>query len=57
MDLIEKYISENKSKILKAKKELAFLKKSEKLKKITDLGKRRKEKIEDYLFSQGIFDI
>jgi len=51
--LIEKYIGEN---IDKAKKELAFLKKSEKMKKITDAGKKRKEKLEDYLVSKGIFD-
>lgn len=53
--LVEKYLGENKIK--KAKEELADLKKFEKMGKLTLAGQKRKEKIEDFLFSQGIFDI
>ena len=53
--LVEKYLCEAMT-VDKAKKELSFLRKSERMKKITDAGKRRKEQLEDYLYSKGIFD-
>lgn len=55
----KQYITEDNenNKIKKAKGELELLKKSEKLGKLTDLGKRRKEAIIDFLYSRGIFDI
>jgi hypothetical protein len=54
-----KYLTEDSenNKIKKAKRELELLKKSEKLGKLTDLGKRRKEVIIDFLYSRGIFDV
>jgi ribosomal protein L29 len=55
-NLINKYLNENDQKIAQAKKELAYLRKSEKMGKLTDQGKRKIERIENYLFSKGIFD-
>lgn len=56
--IIEKYLSPDViyENVEKVKKELTFLRKSEKMGKITDAGRKRKEKLEDYLFSKNIFD-
>lgn len=58
-NLIEKYLEGHKDlseNIEKAKKELAFLKKTEKQGKLTKQGERKMEQILNYLHMKGIFD-
>lgn len=55
VEKINIYLEEEQD-IKKVKKELAFLRQSEKNKKITERGKKRKEHLENFLFSKGIFD-
>jgi hypothetical protein len=54
MNLIEKYLRNEKMTVKKAKEELIKLKKHRI--KLTDDGIRRVEKLEDFLASQGVFD-
>lgn len=57
-DLIGKYLKVDLivENVNRAKQELAFLKKSERLGKITDAGRRKKEKLEGYLISKGVYE-
>jgi hypothetical protein len=56
MDLIDKYLGEKKVTLSSIKKEIAELKASQARGKLKPEGKKRLERLEDFLIKKGIFD-
>jgi hypothetical protein len=56
MDLIDKYLGEKKVTLSSIKKEIAELKASQARGKLKPAGKKRLERLEDFLIKKGIFD-
>ena len=51
-----KNATEKNTNIIKAKKELAFLNKSQRAGRLTEAGVSRLQKLEGYLIANGVYD-